>query len=138
MKVVHKQEEGNTGLKERARQAEANGDLAIAEKTYLAIIKRNPHNQQAYNRLMIIYRKQRSYDKELEIINTGIKTFTTLHGPKATHNKIVKNLSAKLNRAFGLVDKKGNSLYDPGPVATWKRRKLVVEKRLKKTMAMRL
>jgi len=138
MKIVHKQEEGNTGLKEHARQAEADGDLASAEKIYLTIIKRNPHNQYAYDRLMIIYRKQKFYDKELAIINTGIKTFTELHGPKATHNKIVKNLSAKLNRAFGLVDKKGNSLYDPGPVATWKRRKLVVEKRLEKTMATHL
>ncbi len=131
MQVVHKQESKADKLAQ-AKQMESAGDLEAAAKIYLDIIKRDSHNLQAYNRLMIIYRKQKMYGEELAVIQKAINTFAALYAPKTAHNKTVINLSAKLNKAFGMVDKKGNSLYDPGPVAAWKKRKILVEKRMKK------
>lgn len=132
MRIAHQQEETKANRFSQAKEIESAGDLAVAAKMYLAIIKLDPHHLQAYNRLMIIYRKQKMYREELAIIERAITAFTNLYTPKAAHNKIVRNISAKLNKAFGMVDKKGNSLFDPGPVASWKKRKILVEKRIKK------
>jgi hypothetical protein len=66
------------------------------------------------------------------VINKAIDAFSKLYEPKTAHSKRVQTLSAKINKAFGMVDRKGKSLYEPGPVATWKKRKILVEKRLRK------
>jgi len=39
---------------------------------------------------------------------------------------------AKLNKSFGLVDKKGTKLYSPEPIGRWQKRKEIVEKKLSK------
>jgi tetratricopeptide (TPR) repeat protein len=132
MKVVHKQDESIANLLAQGKEAESAKDWEEAEKIYQRILKRDNHNLHAFQRLMIVYRKQKSFHEELAIINKAIDAFGKLYMPKAAHSKRVQTLSAKINKAFGMVDRKGNSLYEPGPVATWKKRKLLVEKRLGK------
>jgi tetratricopeptide (TPR) repeat protein len=132
MKVVHKQEESIADLLAQGKDAEAATEWEEAEKTYHRVLKRDNNNLPAFKRLMIVYRKQKLFKEELAIINKAIDAFGKLYQPKTAHNKKVQSLSAKINKAFGMVDRKGNSLYEPGPVATWKKRKLLVEKRLKK------
>ena len=104
-----------------------------AIELYNQILKKDPLQKNAYDRLMIIYRQEKNYKKELSVINSGIKTFekfykTALGKP----SKKISDISEKLNKAFQLVDKKGNSLYNPEPIDRWQKRKEVVEKKIAK------
>jgi tetratricopeptide (TPR) repeat protein len=132
MKVVHKQEESIADLLAQGKEAESAKEWGDAEKSYHRILKRDNNNLHAFQRLMIIYRKQKLFTEELSVINKAIDAFSKLYEPKTAHSKRVQTLSAKINKAFGMVDRKGKSLYEPGPVATWKKRKILVEKRLRK------
>jgi tetratricopeptide (TPR) repeat protein len=119
-------------LLESGRKLEADKDYNDAVKIYAGILKKNPLNEQAYNRLMIVYRKQKDYRSESAIIDEAIKNFEKEGeaSKKPVHNK-VHQLSMSLGKSTGLVDKKGKSLYEPEPIATWKKRKAMVLKHLK-------
>jgi tetratricopeptide (TPR) repeat protein len=118
-----------------AKEAEQNEDLAEATKLYERAVKQAPVDERAYNRLMIIYRKEKDYEAELKTIDKGIDAFTNLYASKT--KKIVGNdkeairLSNALAKSLGLKDKKGNDLIEHEPIATWKKRKAVVMKKLK-------
>ncbi len=112
-------------------EAEEKEDVATAIKEYEEAIKKNALAEKAYNRLMIVYRKEKNYKKELRIITAGIKAFESFYKSKKSRSKKIEDISQKLNRSFGFTDKKGNNLYDPEPIARWKKRKEVVEKKIK-------
>ncbi len=114
-----------------ANAAEENKEVSVAIQDYEAIIKANPLTEKAYDRLMIIYRKQKEYTSELRIIDAGINAFDNLYKSKKSGSKKIVELSNKLNRSFGLTDKKGNEVYEPEPIARWKKRKVTVLKRIK-------
>ena len=97
---------------------------------YQNIIKNNPNDQKAYERLMILYRQQKEYKKELQIINTAIKVFEKLFAPAKSKGKKVNTISNQLNKALGLVDKKGNTLFEHAPLSTWRKRKEIVLKKI--------
>jgi tetratricopeptide (TPR) repeat protein len=120
-------------LHEQAAEAEENKDAALAIQLYKQIVAQDALNIPAYNSLMKLYRSGKDYKKELAIIDKAIKNYEAYyrkHQPK--HNKKIDDISRKLNKAFGLTDKKGNAVYNPEPNGRWKNRKLVVEKRLDK------
>jgi tetratricopeptide (TPR) repeat protein len=120
---------------QQASSAEKSGDLELAEKLYKQEINKNAFNASVYTRLMIIYRKQKKYKEELEIINKALKHFKEHQEEQLsskTKNAVIKKLSKSLNKSLGLIDKKGNFLYEPEPIPTWKRRKATVEKKLKR------
>ena len=117
---------------EETDNAEEKLDVTVSIKDYAEIIKRDPLREKAYDRLMILYRKEKDYKSELRLINTGIKTFEAFYKSKKTGSKKIAEISKKLNRSFGFTDKKGNAVYDPEPIARWKKRKVTVEKRIKK------
>ncbi len=112
-------------------EAEEKQDTAAAISDYEEAIKNNPLAEKAYDRLMIINRKAKDYKSELRIINSGIKAFEDFYKPKKSSSKKIAEISNKLNRSFGFIDKKGNILNDPQPIARWKKRKVTVEKRIK-------
>lgn len=115
----------------QAAEAEAGKDNASAIKLYKQIIAKDALNTDAYNSLMKLYRRSKAYKKELAIINKAIKNYEAYyrrHQPK--HSKKIDDISRKLNKAFGLTDKKGNAVYSPEPIGGWKKRKLVVERRV--------
>ncbi len=112
-------------------ESDAKEDAATAIKEYEEAIKKNALAEKPYDRLMIIYRKEKNYKKELRIIIAGIKAFETFYRSKKSRSKKIVDISQKLNRIFGFTDKKGNTLYDPEPIARWKKRKAVVEKKIK-------
>lgn len=116
---------------EEESQAEEKQDTAAAITDYEEAIKINPLAEKTYDRLMIIYRKEKNYKSELKIINSGIKTFEKFYKSKKSGSKKIADISNKLNRSFGFTDKKGNILNDPQPIARWKKRKVTVEKRIK-------
>ena len=115
-----------------AQQAEEKEDISLAIKDYEEAIQKNPLAERAYDRLMILYRKDKNYKKELQLINSGIKAFEKFYKSRKSNSKKIADISKKLNRSFGFTDKKGNAVYDPEPIARWKKRKITVEKRLKK------
>lgn len=119
-------------LLESGRKLEADKQFDESVKIYSGILKKNPLNEQAYNRLMIVYRKQKDYHKESAIIDEAIRNFgkEAEASKKPVRNKI-HQLSMSLGKSTGLVDRKGKSLYEPEPIATWKKRKAMVLKHLK-------
>lgn len=118
-----------------AKEAELNDDLPEAIKLYDRAVKQVPTDERAYNRLMVIYRKEKEYKLELKVIEKGIEVFAKLYQSKT--KKVVGNdkeavrLSNALIRSLGLKDKKGNDLIEHEPIATWKKRKEVVLKKIK-------
>lgn len=119
-------------LTDRANEAEKS-DTSKAVELYNQILKKDDLQTHAYDRLMIIYRKEKNYEKELSIINSGIKAFEKFYKSQSgSASKKVSEISQKLNKAFNLVDKKGVALYNPEPIARWQKRKETVEKRIAK------
>lgn len=121
---------------QQAEAAEKSGDLELAEKLYSKEINKKAFNASVYTRLMIIYRKQKKYKEELGIINKSLQHFKEYQNKKSsykTNNAAIKKLSNSLNKSLGLTDKKGNFLYEPEPIPTWKKRKTTVEKKLKQS-----
>jgi hypothetical protein len=138
MKVAHKNQENHTtkaGMLEEAKEFEAAGELKKAESLYRKVIKAGPHNELPYNRLMIIYRKQKEPGKELAIVKKAISAFEDMYAPsiRQVKSKKVSTLSNAFLQATGLTDKKGKLLHLPEPWARWNRRKALVEKKLKKS-----
>lgn len=132
MKVVHKRGEDITGLRE-ARDREAGEEMNKSIAFYEGLLKKNPVHEEAYRRLMILYRKQKNYRKELAVIRAGIRAFEELYQPSRalTGNKKITALSRALLKSTGLADKKGNPLYQKEPLGSWTRRKTIVEKKIK-------
>ncbi len=121
---------------EQAKEAEAQQEFKSAEKLYKQHLNKHPIDEFAYNRLMIIYRKQKMYKDELAIINRAIKALEDFYAKRAQKrvgkNNKIKTLSNNLIKSLGLADKKGNALYEPEPLPTWKKRKAVALKKLHK------
>jgi len=118
------------GLLHHAQAAEKDGDPKLAIKYYQALLKENKKSQDVYQRLMILYRKLKDYKKELGIIDSAIKAFSHLYKGSAKKDPRVVSLSKKLNMMTGLTNKKGEAIHDPEPIAGWKKRKILVEKKL--------
>ena len=119
-------------LTSKAEKAEKT-DPSSAIEIYQEILKKDPLQTNAYDRLMIMYRKEKDYKKELSVINLGIKTFEKFYKDQSGKpSRKISEISKQLNKAFHLVDKKGNSLYAPEPIDRWQKRKQIVEKKIKK------
>ena len=119
-----------------ARQMEAEGNMDEAEKQYLQMIKTDPTNAEAYNRLLVIYRKQKEYRKELATVNKAIKAYEDnfLKEQKkwiSEHKKAAK-LSRVLAKGLGLINNKGLPLRQDRQLASWHKRKANLQKKIKK------
>lgn len=137
MKVAYqkgKQKLPTEELFDRAKEFEKQGQYQDAADTYNHIIKEEPRNEDAYDRLMIMYRKLKLPAKELAAINSGIKAFEEFYHTrsKIPSSKKINNLSKAFMKSAALVDKKGNLLNKPEPINRWLKRKVVVEKKLEK------
>ncbi len=129
--MMEEKTESIKDLVARAEAAEKNNDPSNTIALYKNITERDKLNIVAYDKLMKLFRKSKEYKKELSIINKAVKAYEAYykkHKPK--HSKTVDTISSKLNKSFGLVDKKGINVYDPEPIGKWKKRRLIVEKKL--------
>jgi tetratricopeptide (TPR) repeat protein len=128
LQVVRNEKE----LLEEARQAEANEDMETAGKRYEQMIKQDPHHEFPYDRLMVIYRKQKRYDDELKLINKGLKNFGDVY--KKKQEKLISK-NSKLGRLSNALIKKAGlqkNEFTPEPIAKWLKRKEIVEKKMGK------
>ena len=136
MKVKEKdkrQNEGQLELFERAKEFEKKGRLDEAATLYQNIIKKSPTKERAYNRLMIIHRKKKEYKKEKETLDAGIKAFEQYYKAvtRIPAKKSIETLSKGLLKATGLADQKGKLIYEREPLGRWKKRRKIVESKLK-------
>lgn len=99
---------------------------------YEAMLKKHPKDEKLYSRLMVLYRQQKEYKKELNVINNAIRIFEPLMTKQKSADRKVNNISSKLNKVLGLTDSKGKTLYEPKPLSDWRKRKETVLKKLKK------
>ena len=117
----------------QARTAEEEGNIEEATALYEKAIKQQPLLEQPYNRLMVIYRKEKKYKEELRVINKALDRFTKHYDKKKDSFKVpdkVARLSKALLKTIGQGGKAFNSNY-PQPVQKWLKRKNTVEKKLK-------
>ncbi len=129
MKVVHHNKEAitnNDDLLHLASEHEKNDELEDAAALYLRYLKKMPGNENVYSRLMIIYRKQKEAKKELAIINQAIKTFEDIFKKETRVSPSRKTIaiSKRLIKSLGQNERE--------PLRKWKRRKVLLEKQLKK------
>jgi tetratricopeptide (TPR) repeat protein len=115
----------------KAKEAEEAQEFEQAAEIYEQVLKKDALEVEAYDRLTIVFRKLKEYEKELAVIDRGIAAFEDHYKSKGSPSNKVIEISNKLAKSFGLVDKKGNSTYDPEPIGKWKKRRLVVEKKMK-------
>lgn len=124
---------------ELAGEAEKNGQLATAIGLYEQNTREGRPDPHAFQRLMILYRKNKNYEKELQVINRGIKVFQQQHLDRLNraqagrkNRKEIARLSTDLLKKMGVPAGKADTLFQPEPVATWMKRKQMVEKLMKR------
>ena len=123
------------------REAEAGGQPDLAIRLYEKEIAGNCKNLLPYQRLLVLYRRQKKYKQELAVLKKGIQCVEeqqaghkdTLFYKKPQRNKIMR-LSKALAQKIGLLDKKGKEVLPPKPLEQWIRRKNIVGKKIKKGM----
>ena len=114
-----------------AREMESEHHLEEAAEAYERILKSHEDNEEARDRLMIVYRKLKEYRKELDTVNQGLSVFRELHAHKMHPNQKVNQLSLALLKATGLADGKGKHIYEPEPIGRWEARRKVILKKIK-------
>lgn len=123
-------------LIESGKTSEDNEDLDKAAKLYERAIKIEPLAELPYNRLMIIYRRQKKYAEELRVIEKGIEEFKEFQEKRANRvfgmDKKAMQLSKSLAKSLGVRDRKGKSLVYPEPIVKWLKRADTVRKKLTK------
>jgi len=118
----------------RLAEQEDHGDKAT--RLYEQNIKEDYADEFAFERLMIIYRKQKNYKDELRVIKRGIELFEQsikehLKRSLSRHmdGKKLERLSNAIMKKSGL---KKTEFHFPDPIDKWIKRKEIVEKKLKK------
>ena len=121
---------------EEATQAEKNGDPEKAARLYERNIKEDYPDKLAFERLMVIYRKQKRYKDELRVINRGIEVFREnienhiLHSLRRhIDSRKLEQLSKAIMATSG--QKKEDTIF-PDPIDKWMKRKKIVDQKLKK------
>jgi len=129
--TAHEADDLRVPDRQQARQYEQEGDNKNAIAVYEQLIKKHPLEALLFDRLMILYRKEKQFKKELALLEKAINSFTELLLPSdARANKKVANLSKSISQSVGLADKKGAALYYPQPIAKWQKRKIFLKKKI--------
>jgi tetratricopeptide (TPR) repeat protein len=117
---------------EEARWAEQAGNVNRAIKLYEQNIKENYADEFAFDRLMIIYRKQKEYRDELRVINRGIELFQ--ESLKAHLKNSLSHVDGKkverLSNAIMKQTRLNKNIHFPDPIDKWIKRKEIVKKKL--------
>lgn len=126
--------ESHKSLLEKGIGLEKEGAFDKAEKLYLEAISKHPLEAGAYNRLMIMYRKQKALKTENKIILQAIKAYED--DVKATQkswiqaNKKAARISKQLVQSLGLTNKLGLPVNEPPQIQAWRKRLTNLKKRL--------
>lgn len=130
--------EHHNDLMAMAREQEEQGNIAEAGALYEKIFAEDALNGQAVNRLLIMYRKLKQYRKEMQLLNAAIKANTgrvqqqqqawSKKHPKAARasRSLLRSLGTKTRRTSAMPQ------YEEAIVATWRKRKENLAKKLAK------
>lgn len=134
--MVDRKKTSNHQLLLEAKTAESNGDATGAIVLYQQAVQNNPLEEQAWQRLMVLHRKQKDYTSELKAINLALKAFDT-HTKETQQQWLQKNKKAaplvkSLAKSLGLMTSKGVMIDNNPVLEKWKHRKELVTARLKK------
>ena len=137
MKIVHNSqqmaEEAALPLQASLNRAHAleSEDPGKAISQYRQIIHRFPLKERAYDRLMILLRKEKSYKLEVALIDQAIKIFNDHFGKPSVHagKRKVASLSRSLQKSLGLKGDKKDILSAFQPIARWQKRRALAVKR---------
>jgi hypothetical protein len=123
-------------LMAEAKEAESFNDHELAIRLYEQALKQESHLQLPYDRLMVLYRRQKDLESELNVIHKGLRAFEEFYRKRA--EKVIgkqgkaARLSAELARSLGQKGQKGSNYHMPEPIPKWTHRKKLVEKKLGK------
>jgi uncharacterized protein YciI len=114
------------------RQLERSGDPEAAAQIYRKLVGRDPRNQDAVNRLLVVYRKLKNYREELAVINQVLAAYQA--EDKARQEKWVREHSKAAAAGAAIFQKLGGSTVsgfgaDPA-VGILMRRREVVERKV--------
>jgi len=137
MKTIHVNKDEKKPLTEWlmiGKEKEQEEDFDEAIDAYTHVTKEHPKKEYAYQRLMLLYRKKREYKKELKVIETALDNFRYVMGDSSAKKKSknISQLSMRLMKSTGLVDKKDNPVFLPEPLNKWTKRKIAVQKLIAK------
>jgi hypothetical protein len=117
-----------------ARAAEQDKEVEKAIKLYEDLISMKYPDPFPFQRLMILYRKEKRYKDEIRVINAGIEAMTravieSRERTLAGHGNLnkVKQLSAGFLKSAGYKNEAADLL--PEPVPSWAKRKKLVEQK---------
>jgi hypothetical protein len=118
-----------------AMQAEREEDVNKAIRFYEQNIREDHADKFAFERLMVIYRKDKEYKNELRVIKRGIEVFQKKFKERVKHSLARRVSDKKLEQLSNAIIKisgqKKEELHFPDPVDKWLKRKEVVEKKLR-------
>jgi hypothetical protein len=118
-----------------AKEAEQAGDINKAVRFYEQNIGESYADKFAFERLMIIYRKEKEYKDELRVIKRGIEVFQQSFKERIKHSLARRVSDKKLEQLSNAIIKisgqKKEELHFPDPIDKWLKRKEIVEKKLK-------
>ena len=121
---------------QKAEQLIKNKEWNAAAEIYRQLNERMPAHERFYERLMMLYRRMNLPQKELAIINKGIKNISTAFHARGDKlfgkNTSVKRISNSLMKSLGLKNSNGKHLFEPDKVVAWRKRREIVLKKLKK------
>lgn len=117
------------------KQQEIDRDSNGAIKSYRAIIGKDPLHVQAYNRLMIVYHRQKKYKMEIAIIKKALQAYEKdvqqdLLAWKS-ENSTSAALSHNLAKALGLFDDNGFPIFEEPQIMRWRKRLANLERKIK-------
>jgi tetratricopeptide (TPR) repeat protein len=119
-----------------ASEAEKNDDIKKATRLYEQNINEDYADEFAFERLMIIYRKQKDYKNELRVIERGIQLFQQNIEEHLQHSLSRRVNALKLKQLSNAIIKKSGlkkeEIHFPDPIDKWIKRKEIVKGKLKK------
>jgi tetratricopeptide (TPR) repeat protein len=122
-------------LFEQARTLEQKEEPEQAVAVYQQMYNKVPDDRRVINRLLILYRKLKSYKKELQLINNTIKrnkdALLANRNAWVKANRKMAKLNLTLGRSLNILDAKGLPVYEEPFIQSLKKRQTFVRKRLK-------
>lgn len=119
-----------------AKEREAAGDEEKAIALYKRMVKADPLDTNAFQRLMILYRKRKDLVAELQIIRTAIKNLQS-HALEEQQDWLKNNpkaasLAKSLGKSLGYLDSRGRPVHKEPLIDRWIKRKELVAEKIKK------
>ena len=119
---------------------EKEGDLDGAIEQYELNVSDRVEATHSYDRLMILYRKQKMFKDELRVIDAAIKVFSRVNEKgyrnainKPENRKYLSELQTAMEECKGIKNDEGWYIFSPYPVLKWILRRDKVEKLYEKT-----